>query len=174
MNASRWTPLIVVVALAVFAPRGAVARPHPGPAGPPPGPEARWEAIAEELALTEAQKQAIAATHQESRQQQENLRAEVVRLEAQMHALMVADAPDQGAVLKLVQRIGDLRTEIRTNRIKTRLAVRAQLTPAQRTQLLLIEERLPRMRGGRSGGAGPRGHAGPEGVGPRGPRGDWN
>lgn len=137
---------MIVMAVAILVAGAAVVNAQPG-AGRGARGEAGWTRLAERLDLTEEQKQAIGAIHAEARTRQLETRKQVVQLEAQLRTVMLADAPDEAAAVKLVEQIGDLRAQLQANRIKTRLAVRKQLTPEQRTQAILMEGR---------GGRGPR------------------
>lgn len=139
--------IVIVMAVTVLVAGAAVAAAQPG-AGRGARGEAGWTRLAEKLDLTEEQKQTIGAIHAQARTQQLERRKQMVQLEAQLHTMMLADAPDEAAAVKLVGQIGDLRAELQANRIKTRLAVRKQLTPEQRTQAILRE------------GQGGRGHRG--------------
>jgi len=66
--------------------------------------------------------------------------------------------PHNDLHIKLVKQISDLRADQQAGRIKMRLAIRKQLTPEQRTQVILSEGRL---------GRGHRGHGeGPDCAGP--------
>lgn len=152
----RLASLAIVLILAAGA---AVAGAQPGPERGPRGD--RWERMADRLNLTEAQKQSIGAIREEHRTQQMEGRKQIVQLEAQLRTLMLADAPDEAAALKLVDQLGALRARQEAGRVKMRLAIREQLTPEQRTQFILMEDRLGKgTRGGRGfRGDGP-GHRG--------------
>ncbi len=152
---------VVLLAGAAFA----VAQPGSG-RGARGG--AGWTRLAERLDLTEEQKQAIGAIREEGRARQLETRKRIVQLESQLHAMMLADTPDEAAALKLVTEIGDLRAEQQAGRVKMRLAIRKQLTPEQRTQFILMEGRLGRGHRGQRGGMDPDADDGRTGR--RGPR----
>ncbi len=155
---TRYTMMLAIVVLIAGA---AIASAQPGPGRGPRG-EDGWARLAERLGLSEEQKQAIGAIREEGRARQLETRKQVVQLEAQLHTLMLADAPDEAAALKLVKQISDLRAEQQAGRVKMRLAIRKQLTPEQRAQVILMEGRHGRGPREHRGGRGPEGgHEGP-------------
>ena len=113
-------------ALVLFLVPGlALAQPPERPHGPPP--LERFET----LLLTDAQKTKIAALHAEARRK-------AIRLEADagIAEMDLEDAIDSGTdVAPLVARVADLRGQLLAVRTATRVAVRALLTPEQRTKL---------------------------------------
>lgn len=121
------------------------------------GPEMRLERLAERLDLSDEQKEAIEAIEDQARQDGIELRKEKARLQNQLHGLMLEDDPGTGEVTALIEKIGDVRTELQKIRMKARLDIRAQLTDEQRDQMMLMR------RGGRGGFGGPRGFGGPGG-----------
>jgi Spy/CpxP family protein refolding chaperone len=139
-NPGRFVMLTAVSILLVGA---ALAAAQPGPGRGSRG-EPRSSRLAEKLDLTEEQKQAIGAIREAAHARQLETRKQVVQLEAQLRTVMLADVPDEAAALELVKQIGDLRTEQQASRVKMRLAIRKQLTPAQRTQFILMEGRFGR------------------------------
>lgn len=141
----RLATFVVVLALAGGA---ALAAAQPGPGRGPRGGDG-WERLAERLDLNDAQKQAIAAIRDAHRARQLEGRKQIVQLEAQLHTVLLADAPDEAAALKLVGQIGELRARQAAERVKMRLAVRKELTPEQRNQFILMEDQLG--KGGRGG-----------------------
>ena len=161
------TTLLLLALLALAAPL-ALAQPGPGPRGdcPPPGdgPGFFGDRVCAMLDLSEEQQAAIDEIRAESRAQGLQTRKEILRLRNELDGLMLQDDPDAGSVEKLVRRIGDLRADQQVRRMKTRLAVRAQLTDEQRDKMIT-------MKGHRRGGRG--GYDGPgRGGGRRAPRGD--
>ena len=149
--------IATLFAVSVVLAGAAMAAAQPG-AGRGPCDGAGWTRLAETLDLTEEQKQAIDAIREEGRARQLETRKQIVQLESQLHTVMIADTPDEAAALKLVKQISDLRADQQAGRIKMRLAIRKQLTPEQRTQVILSEGRL---------GRGHRGHGeGPDCAGP--------
>lgn len=154
----------------------AMARGH---AGPGPGPEARLERMAARLDLSAEQQEAIKALHENNRARSLPLRKEMMRLENELKGEMLKDSPSEKAILSLNEKMGQIKTELKANRLKTRLAVREQLTPEQRDKMLMMGEgRRGQGRGGEGshgrnfrghpGGPGQgRGHGSGDGTGPR-------
>jgi len=91
--------------------------------------------VMEQLDLTSQQKQKVAEIR--DRQQraaiEQRARIQIARLDLQR--LMRADAPDREAVLRQVDEIAKLTTELRKSQVGAMLDVRAVLTPAQRGKL---------------------------------------
>jgi len=115
----RFFPLLLLV------PALALAQPPERPHSPPP--LERFEA----LKLTDAQKTKIAALHAHERRKAIRLDAD-----ARIAEMDLEDAIDTGTdVAPLVARVADLRGQLLAARTATRVAVRALLTPEQRTKL---------------------------------------
>jgi len=171
---TKLTLALVTVALVATA---AVAQPNRAPRAGGPGGPGGWDAdgpgwrlehLAEVLDLTDDQKAAIEKLHEDAREQAVDLRKELARLRNQRQGEMLKDAPAEKTLVELTEKMGEVRTELQVLRLKTRLAVREQLTAEQRDQMLLMGPRHG--RGGRHGGWG-RGCDGPcDGAG----RGDWH
>ena len=105
------------------------------PPGPPP--IERFE----ELKLTDAQRAKIETLRDAERRKTIRLDAD-----ARIAEMDLEDAIDAGGdVAPLVDRVADLRRQILTARVATRVAVRAILTPEQRTKLKSL--RPPRPEG---------------------------
>lgn len=121
----------------------------------------RMQALAQRLDLSEEQQTAIAELQTAARKQRLELRKQIVRLRHELQGEMLKDKPDERAVVQLTERIGKLKTDLRVVRVKTRLAVRAQLTAEQRDQM--ISEGGCERFGGDSWGQRP----GPRSGGPR-------
>lgn len=124
--------------------------------------EMRLERLAERLDLTEDQVTAIRGIREEGRQENLEIRKKMMRLRNELQGEMLQDEPSQKKVLDLNDRMGELRTQQRANRLKNRLAVREQLTPEQRDRMLVMKERGQGRRGGHGMERGPR-----RGMGPR-------
>jgi len=168
------------VVLILMAGLMAAAQAQPGPVGR--GPQAdrpagcdlrgdrdemRLERLAAVLELTDEQKTAIAGLHEKARAERTELRKEIARVRNELQGELLKDSPSEGKVVQLTERIGELRTKLQVDRVKTRLAIRAQLTPEQRDRLLLMDQRPG--RGHRHGhGRGDCGGRGPCGLAPRG------
>lgn len=114
----------------------------------------RLERMAARLNLTDEQQEAIKVIQENSRDQGLQLRKEMMRLQNEMQGEMLKDNPSEKTVLTLNEKMGDTKTELKANRLKTRLAVREQLTPEQRDQMLMMGDN------GRRGGRGCDGHHG--------------
>jgi Spy/CpxP family protein refolding chaperone len=103
------------------------------PPGPPP-----LERLAE-LKLTDTQRAKIEALHDAERRKTIRLDADVRIAEMDLQ-----DAIDAGGdVAPLVARVADLRGQMLAARVATRVAVRAILTPEQRTKLKSLRPRHP-------------------------------
>ena len=70
-----------------------------------------------------------------ARPQREETRQQMRGAFDDMRALLDQDAPDQSAVLAQADKIGQIQTQMHKEMLTTLLAVRAELTPAQRAKL---------------------------------------
>ncbi|HPF70922.1 MAG TPA: Spy/CpxP family protein refolding chaperone [Candidatus Krumholzibacteria bacterium] len=131
--------------------------------GPGFGPERGIAHLKARLNLSDEQVKAITDLQEASRTKNTALRKDMMRLRNELEGEMLKDAPDAKAVKGLVGKIGDLRTQMQQNRMETRLAVRAQLTPEQRDKMLLMGEGRGHGRGERAGRDGFRGARGGRG-----------
>ena len=116
------------------------------------------ERMAARLDLNEEQVKVVTDLQEQSRQKNEALRKDMLRLRNELQGELLKDTPDTKAAKGLVAKIGDLRTQMQQNRMETRLAVRQQLTPEQRDKMLMMGEGH-----GERGGRGARGGCGSHG-----------
>ncbi len=116
------------------------------------GPGHRVEMMAKVLDLSEEQLATIKTIHEESRKDGVEKRKELMILRNELQGEMLKDSPSEKTVLGLNDKMGALKTEMKALRLKTRLAVREELTAEQRDQMLMM--------GGRGGKGGSRGHGG--------------
>ena len=130
--------------------------------------EMRLARLAERLDLTDEQVTTITGIHEKGREENLQIRKDMMRLRNELKGEMLKDEPSQKKVLELNGQLGDLRTQKQANRLKNRLAVREQLTPEQRDSMLLMGERGEGRRGDRGFGRGGRHATGPEGSDRRG------
>jgi Spy/CpxP family protein refolding chaperone len=132
--------------------------------------------MARQLDLNEDQIQAIQEIHEKTKDQGLALRKELMRLKNDLRGEMLKDDPSEKTVLSLNEKMGELKTQLKANRLKARLEVREQLTPQQQDKMLLLGDgpgRLGRDKGrhfpDRGFGRGQGGQGGPrDGSGPRG------
>lgn len=110
--------------------------------------EARLEHMTERLNLSADQQAGIEAIQTKGRAANQKLRKEALRLENELEGEMLKDEPSQKAVLALTKKLGDLRTEMQTNRVSNRFAVRELLTPDQRDKMVAMGPGHDRGRGG--------------------------
>ena len=118
--------------LALAQPGGNPAR---GPHAKERGPGARMEAHLLNLGLDANQMEKVRAVLDASGARREEIRGRLRRAFDDMHALLREDLPEEAAVMIQAQRIGEINTEGHQWMLHTLLAVRAELTPAQRAQL---------------------------------------
>jgi Spy/CpxP family protein refolding chaperone len=124
-----------------------------GPAGR--GPEMRLERMAARLDLSVEQKEAVEAIHEKNREKNVELRKQMLRLKNELQGEMLKDEPSEKTVLSLNEKMGKIKTELKANRLQTRLAVRELLTPEQRDRMLMMGQHG---RGGGRQGGGPGKH----------------
>ena len=75
-----------------------------------------------------------------SRAQEETLRAELRQAQAQMRTLLSQEVPNTAAVMQQADTIGSLELASRKQRLQVMLRIRALLTPAQRQELMRLQE----------------------------------
>jgi len=124
------------------------------------GPEHRMEMLKEKLELTDGQAEAIETIRKAGREKGVALRKEMMRLRNELDGEMLKDEPSEKTALNLVDKIGALKTEIQSNRLKNRLEVRRQLTPQQLDKMLMLHGSFDQGHGRRAGrhGGGRCGH----------------
>ena len=121
---------------------------HAGP------PAARFiEKHAEQLGIDETTRQAIQGLVEEARTRGRETRASLKQARTDMRELLEQDSPDEAAIMQHAERLGALRTEVRKNRLRAMLQIRALLTPEQRQALTALrkEKRPGHRRRGRFG-----------------------
>jgi Spy/CpxP family protein refolding chaperone len=97
-------------------------------------------AHAEQLALDQETLATIRTLVDASRAQGEALRTELRQARAQMRALLSQEMPDTAAVMQQADTIGSLELANRKQRLQVMLRIRALLTPAQRQELIRLQE----------------------------------
>ena len=119
----------------------------------------RVEMLAKRLDLTDDQVAKIEAITEASRKDGLEIRRQLQQLRNELKGEMLKDQPSEKAVLQLNKKMGDLKTEMKANRLSTRLKVREQLTPEQVDKMLVMGakgrkggHRGSEMRGHRGGG----------------------
>jgi Spy/CpxP family protein refolding chaperone len=125
--------------------------------------EARLEHLTEMLDLTSEQQTQIEAIQTKGRAANQELRKEVLRLENQLEGELLKDEPSQKTVLDLTKKLGGLRTEMQTNRVSNRFAVRELLTPEQRDKMVAMGPGHGRGRGHGCAGCDGEGRGGRHG-----------
>jgi Spy/CpxP family protein refolding chaperone len=166
MNQNRHftTTIILMAAVALLLVSWAAAqgpdspRGHAGKRGAEPAFAGRWERLCERLELSADQKQAMEKIREEARGERLELRKDLLRLQNELHGLMLADEPSEKEVADLIERIGDIKTKRQQSRMSQRLAIRRLLTDEQRDQLMLGRDEG--RRGGRQFDRGERRHGG--------------
>jgi len=106
---------------------------------------------AEELNLTDAQKEAFKQSRLAIQKQLQPLRNELGEAEAHQKTLMTSEKPDLNAINKNIEKIGALKVEMEKIRTKNHLDMRAQLTEEQRLK-------FDALKGHMRGGEGRKGH----------------
>jgi Spy/CpxP family protein refolding chaperone len=103
-------------------------------------PERFIAEYAERLGLDQQTLATIRTLVEASRSQAETLRAELRQAYAHMHALLSQEAPSEAAVMQQADAIGALELAARKQRLQVMLQIRALLTPAQRQELVRLQE----------------------------------
>jgi hypothetical protein len=95
---------------------------------------------AERLGLDQQTLATIRTLVEASRAQAETLRVELRQAYAQMRALLSQEVPSEAAVMQQADAIGTLELAARKQRLQVMLQIRALLTPAQRQELVRLQE----------------------------------
>jgi Spy/CpxP family protein refolding chaperone len=95
---------------------------------------------AEQLALDKETLTTIHTLVEASRAQEEALRTELRQAQAQMRTLLSQEVPNTAAVMQQADTIGSLELASRKQRLQVMLRIRALLTPAQRQELMRLQE----------------------------------
>lgn len=133
--------LVVCVLLTALAAPGVS---HAGAERPPRDTSARPDRFiaeyAERLGLDQQTLATIRALVEASRAQAEPLGVELRQAYAQMRALLSQEVPSEAAVMQQADAIGALELAARKQRLQVMLQIRALLTPAQRQELVRLQE----------------------------------
>jgi Spy/CpxP family protein refolding chaperone len=121
----------LTASLALAEPPG--GRPPQGPDWSPP--DERLAGHLRELGLDSQQLEKLRGTLSEARRTREEIDGRLQHAFDEMRVLLEQEKPDEAAVMKQADRIGEIRTEGRKAMLRTLLSVRADLTPAQRERL---------------------------------------
>jgi len=142
-HVARALALLVVAIPAAVLPAGTAAARGPGKHGHGPPPIDRvLERHADRLGLDDALRARIRTLAQEGHEAAEVHFEELHALHDGLRELLSADRPDEEAVMRQAERIGAVKTELKKQRLRTMLAIRALLTPAQRRELVRIHEQM--------------------------------
>ncbi len=118
------------------------------------GPGHRLEMMAKRLDLSDDQQASIKKIFEDGRKDGLEKRKELMRLRNEMQGEMLKDTPSEKTVLSINDKMGALKTEMKALRLKTRLAVRQELTPEQRDQMLAMGGHGGQGGFGKKGGRG--------------------
>src|SRR5919108_2999153 len=101
---------------------------------------------AERLGLNQETLAAIRTIVEASRAHGETLRAELHQAYVQMRVLLSQEVPNEAVVMQQADAIGALELAARKQRLQVMLRIRALLTPAQRQELIRLQETWPTRR----------------------------
>lgn len=116
-------------------------------------PGHRIEMMAKRLDLSEEQRTSISEIFENGHKDGIEKRKELMRLRNEMKGEMLKDSPSEKTILSINSKMGALKTEMKASKLKSRLAVREELTAEQRDKMLVMGG--PERRGG-SGKKGAR------------------
>jgi Spy/CpxP family protein refolding chaperone len=120
---------------------------------------------AEELKLTDDQKEGVQEIHYNFNKNAIGLKAELKTSRLELRHLLMQDDPDQQQISKLVDRIADAQKKLLKNQVDKKLALKEILTPEQFEKFMMM--RGKRMKGDMQRGRGLR-HSGRHQLCPRG------
>jgi Spy/CpxP family protein refolding chaperone len=95
---------------------------------------------AERLGLDQETQAAIRTIVEAARVQGKPLRTELRQAYAQMRTLLSQEVPNEAAVMQQADAIGALGLAVRKQRLQVMLQIRALLTPAQRQELMRLQQ----------------------------------
>jgi Spy/CpxP family protein refolding chaperone len=126
--------------------------------------------LAKDIGMTEEQSAALKKLFADAQTETKDSRDKMEKLALEQADLLSQDSPDEAAVMKVVDQLGELRLQVAKQRIHQLLAAQKILTAEQRTQLReQMKTRLEQFREGRREGRGPREGGAREGGARRGP-----
>jgi hypothetical protein len=134
--------VVCVLLTALTAPGVSRAEAERSPRDTSARPERFIAEYAERLGLDKETLVMIRTIVDASRAQGETLRADLRQAYAQMRALLSQEGPNEAAVMQQADAIGALELAARKQRLQVILRIRALLTPAQRQELIRIQETL--------------------------------
>lgn len=113
--------------------------------GPHRDHDGHLEQLVKEIGLDETTQTEVSKILDAAKSQHKQLRQQLREARERMHALLEQAEPDEATVMAHADAVGALETEVRKQRLRTVLQVRALLTPEQRTKLReLLRSRRPR------------------------------
>jgi Spy/CpxP family protein refolding chaperone len=121
--------------------------------------------VADELSLTDEQRDSIRDIQYDFRKAQIGLRAELKTSQLELRHLMMEENPNQGQISKLVDKIAVTQKELLKQRVNKRLAMKEILTPEQFKRFMKLRGERGEMRMGK--GEAPRSRH-PRGFRPKG------
>src|SRR5215510_3266165 len=134
--------VVCVLLTALTAPGVSRAEAERSPRDTSARPDRFITEYAERLGLDKETLGTIRTIVDASRAQGETLRADLRQAYAQMRALLSQEGPNEAAVMQQADAIGALELAARKQRLQVMLRIRALLTPAQRQELIRIQETL--------------------------------
>jgi Spy/CpxP family protein refolding chaperone len=167
MKIDRFAALALAACLALPLGAGVARAELPGGRPPERGaapwapPDARLEQQLRELGLDSTQLAKTQAILADAKRTREEIDGRLQKAFEEMRTLLEQDTPNEAAVMSQADRIGAIRTEGRKAMLHALLAVRADLTPAQRQKLneMMRRDGPPWRRGKHGQGAGAAGGA---------------
>ena len=114
---------------------------------------------ANELNLTDAQKEAFKQSRLALEKQLLPIRNEIGEAEARQKTLTTAEKPDLAAINKNIEKIGEIKTEVAKLQAKHHLEMRAQLNDEQRLKFDMFKHQMKDGKG-MKGPNGPKGQKG--------------
>ena len=132
--------VVCVLLTALIAPGISCAEAERPPRDASARPDRFIVEYAERLGIDQETLAAIRTIVETSRAQGEPLRAELRQAYAQMRALLSQEVPNKAAVMQQADAIGALELAARKQRLQVMLRIRALLTPAQRQELIRLQE----------------------------------
>ncbi len=102
--------------------------------------------IAEKIGLTDVQRDTLAEIFYSTEEDMISLKSELERQKLKLRRLLSQENPDEKEILKVAERIGEIRKDMKKRELREVLAVRKVLTKEQWNKLRKIRKTPPPLR----------------------------
>ena len=129
---------LAVTALLFVSTSGSAWARGPGGMGKHQGPA--FEEVATELGLDENTVASLKEIRREARDAIMEIKFEVKKLKVTMHDLLDEETPNESQIMRLIEEMGKLETEVRKTRTRALIKARSYLTAEQRAMFKKLKK----------------------------------